>query len=78
MQEQIQTNLLRAPWYGSPQPSDFIGVDITRAEGDRAPGSHQGVWQHRKAGLRGIGGALGLVSGSVALLSGAIDWRGLP
>ena len=59
-------------WYGSPQPSDFIGVDITRAESDRAPGSHQGVWQHRKAGLGGIGGVLGLVSGSVAPLSGAI------
>ena len=53
-------------------PQVFIGVDITRAESDRAPGSHQGVWQHRKAGLGVVGGVLGLVSGSVALLSGAI------
>ena len=63
-------------WYGSPQPSGFIGVDIARAESGRALGSRQGMWQHRKAGLGVVGGVLGLVSGSVALLSGVIGvWR---
>ena len=34
--------------------------------------SRQDMWQHRKAGLEVVGGALGLVSGSVALLSRVI------
>jgi len=64
-------------WYGSPQPSDFTGVDITSAESGRAPGSRQGMWQHRKAGLGVIGGGviggvLGLVSGSAARHQAAI------
>ena len=67
----------RLIWYGSPQPSDFTGVDITRAESDRAPGSHQGAWQHRKAGLGGIGGVLGLVSGSGLGAPSISHWRGL-
>ena len=54
------------------QPSGFIGGDITRAESGRAPGSRQGMWQHRKAGLGVVGGVLGLVSGSVALLGRVI------
>ena len=47
-------------------------MDIAREERGRAPGSRRDTWQHRKAGLEVVGGVLGLVSGSVALLSRVI------